>query len=107
MSNVEDASSEGENLGSSPPTGNSTAASALMQNPELLAAVQGGLSRLVGQQSGYIQNLPKSVKRRIKALKNLQVSCCKLEGKFYEEVHALECKYAEKFKPFYDKVILH
>ncbi|XP_031574966.1 nucleosome assembly protein 1-like 1 [Actinia tenebrosa] len=103
MSNVEDASSEGENLGSSPPTGNSTAASALMQNPELLAAVQGGLSRLVGQQSGYIQNLPKSVKRRIKALKNLQVSCCKLEGKFYEEVHALECKYAEKFKPFYDK----
>jgi hypothetical protein len=49
-------------------------------------------------------SLPKSVKRRIKALKNLQVSCCKLEGNFYEEVHALECKYSEKFKPLYEKV---
>ncbi|KAK3736223.1 hypothetical protein QZH41_019108, partial [Actinostola sp. cb2023] len=51
-------------------------------------------------------SLPKSVKRRIKALKNIQVECCKLEGNFYEEVHALECKYAEKFKPLYDKHII-
>jgi len=52
-------------------------------------------------------SLPKCVKRRIKALKKLQAECCKLEGKFYEEVHELECKYAEKFKPLYDKVWWH
>ncbi|KXJ27047.1 Nucleosome assembly protein 1-like 1 [Exaiptasia diaphana] len=64
---------------------------------------QDGLSRLVGQTSGYVESLPKSVKRRIKALKNIQAECCKIEGRFYEEVHALECKYAEKFKPLYEK----
>lgn len=46
------------------------------------------------------------MKRRLKALKNIQVECCKLEGKFYEEVHALECKYAEQFKPLYEKVLI-
>ncbi|XP_032240555.1 nucleosome assembly protein 1-like 1 isoform X2 [Nematostella vectensis] len=99
-----DASSDGDQLGSSPPQNQAAiTAAGLMQNPELLAAIQGGLGRLIGQPSGYIQSLPKSVQRRIKALKNIQVECCKLEGKFYEEVHALECKYAEKFKPFYEK----
>ena len=33
-----------------------------------------------------------------------QVECCKLEGQFYEEVHALECKYADMFKPLCEKV---
>lgn len=94
-------SSEGDMTGTSPPGNDPT--SQLFQNPEMLAAVQQGLNRLVGQASGYIESLPKSVQRRIKALKNIQVECTKLEGKFYEEVHALECKYAEKFKPFYDK----
>jgi len=47
--------------------------------------------------------LPKPVKRRIKALKNIQVECAKVEGLFYEKVHALECEFAEKFKPLFDK----
>ncbi|XP_078346000.1 nucleosome assembly protein 1-like 4 isoform X2 [Oculina patagonica] len=92
--------SEGDQMGSSPP--NDTAAQ-LMQNPQLLAALQGGLSRMIGQQSGYIQSLPKPVKRRIKALKNIQVECCKVEGLFYERVHTLECEFAEKFKPLFEK----
>ncbi|KAJ7373552.1 Nucleosome assembly protein 1-like 1 [Desmophyllum pertusum] len=93
--------SEGDQMGSSPP--NDTAAQLMLQNPQLLAALQGGLGRIVGQQSGYIQSLPKPVKRRIKALKNIQVECCKVEGLFYERVHALECEFAEKFKPLFEK----
>ena len=49
-------------------------------------------------------SLPKVVKRRIKALKNYQVSHTKLEAKFYEEVHQLECKYAKLYEGLYDKV---
>ena len=33
-----------------------------------------------------------------------QVECCKVEGLFYERVHALECEFAEKFKPLFEKV---
>ncbi|XP_072033946.1 nucleosome assembly protein 1-like 1 isoform X2 [Amphiura filiformis] len=75
----------------------------IMQDPEMLAALQDRLDNLVGQRSGYIESLPKVVKRRIKALKNYQVSHTKLEAKFYEEVHQLECKYAKLYEGLYDK----
>lgn len=39
------------------------------------------------------QSLPAPVKRRIKALKQLQLKTTNIEAKFYEEVHALECRY--------------
>merc|ERR1712098_301050 len=62
------------------PTGNPTClppdqkaiAAQLMKNPGVLAALQDRLSSIVGSPSGYIQSLPKEVKRRIKALKKLQ-----------------------------------
>lgn len=88
--------------GSSPPKHENQIAS-IMQNPQVVAALQERLGGIVGTSSGYIESLPKPVKRRIKALKNLQFSCTKLEAEFYKEVHALECKYAEKFKPLYEK----
>ncbi|XP_077567156.1 nucleosome assembly protein 1-like 4a isoform X1 [Stigmatopora nigra] len=47
--------------------------------------------------------LPKAVKRRVHALKRLQVQCVNIEGKFYEEVHQLERKYADLCRPIYDK----
>ncbi|XP_051916073.1 nucleosome assembly protein 1-like 4a isoform X3 [Hippocampus zosterae] len=47
--------------------------------------------------------LPKAVKRRVHALKRLQVQCGNIEAKFYEEVHELERKYAALYRPFYDK----
>ncbi|XP_030845174.1 nucleosome assembly protein 1-like 1 isoform X3 [Strongylocentrotus purpuratus] len=77
--------------------------SQVMQNPKALAALQGHLDSLVGQRSGYIESLPKVVKRRIKALKNYQVKHTQLEAKFYEEVHSLECKYAKLYDGLYDK----
>lgn len=44
------------------------------------------------------------MKRRINALKNLQVKCAHIEAKFYEEVHELERKYAALYQPLFDKV---
>merc|ERR1712212_161231 len=53
--------------------------------------------------TALMQKLPECMKRRVNALKNIQVSCEELEAKFYEEAHALEMKYAALFKPHYDK----
>ena len=50
--------------------------------------------------------LPKAVKRRVHALKRLQVQCANIEAKFYEEVHELERKYAALYQPLFDKVPL-
>merc|ERR1711993_71957 len=83
-------------------TANKTA-ELLRNNPELVAAVQAKLNGLVGVPTGFIDTLPQCVKNRLNALKNLQVECAHLEGKFYEEAHQLEMKYAELFKPLYDK----
>ncbi|KAI0216417.1 Nucleosome assembly protein 1-like 1, partial [Lamellibrachia satsuma] len=77
--------------------------SSLMQNPEVLAALQDRLGSMIGSPSGYIQSLPKVVKRRIKALKKLQFEMIKIESTFYEEVHALECKYATKYTPLVER----
>ena len=45
------------------------------------------------------------MKRRLKALKNLQLETTKVEAEFFKEVHALECKYQARYQPFYEKVI--
>lgn len=78
----------------------STAAE-LMKNPALVAAIQAKLNGLVGAPTGFIDTLPECVKRRLNSLKNIQVECANLEGRFYEEAHQLEMKYAELFKPLY------
>lgn len=78
-------------------------AAELLKNPALVAAVQAKLNGLVGMPTGFIETLPECVKRRLNALKNIQVECAQLEGKFYEEAHQLEMKYAELFKPLYQK----
>lgn len=78
-------------------------AAELLKNPQLVAAVQAKLNGLMGLGSGFIESLPECIKKRLNALKNIQVECAKLEGKFYEEAHLLEMKYAELFKPLYEK----
>nr|CAB3264198.1 nucleosome assembly protein 1-like 1 [Phallusia mammillata] len=77
--------------------------SEMMQNPQVLAALQQRLDSIVGTPTGYIDTLPKIIKRRIHALKNLQVESTKVEAKFYEEVHELERKYADLYKPLFEK----
>ncbi|KAM3821944.1 LOW QUALITY PROTEIN: nucleosome assembly protein 1-like 1 [Vipera latastei] len=72
----------------------------MMQNPQILAALQERLDGLVGTPTGYIENLPKEI---VNALKNLQVKCAQTEAKFYEEVHELERKCATLYQPLFDK----
>lgn len=79
------------------------AISQVYKNPEVLAALQGGLARMVGESSGYIESLPKVVKRKLKALKKLQYEMIKIESKFYEEVHNLECRYATQYAPLTER----
>ncbi len=47
----------------------------------------------------FVRSLPAPVRRRLKALKKLQMDRVILESKFYEELHHLEAKYASKFAP--------
>ncbi len=49
-------------------------------------------------------SLPAEVVRRVNALRNLQVEHHKIEASFFEEVHALECRYLSKYQPLYEKV---
>ena len=51
-----------------------------------------------------LQSLPKIVKQRIKALKNIQLKATHIEADFYKEVQALECKYHKLYTPLYDQV---
>jgi nucleosome assembly protein 1-like 1 len=78
-------------------------ANQLMKNPGVLAALQDKLCSIVGSPSGYIQSLPKEVKRRIKALKKLQNEVINIEAEFYKEVNALELKYAPKYSQLFEK----
>uniref|UniRef100_A0A8D2ABH5 Nucleosome assembly protein 1-like 4 n=1 Tax=Sciurus vulgaris TaxID=55149 RepID=A0A8D2ABH5_SCIVU len=71
----------------------------VMQNPQVLAALQEQLDNISHTSSTYIDSLPRAVKRRINALKQLQVACVHREAKFYEEVRHLERKYAVLYQP--------
>ncbi|KAJ4451130.1 hypothetical protein ANN_02570 [Periplaneta americana] len=69
----------------------------VLRRPDVLAALQGRLH------AEMLEHLPASVKRRIKALKKIQLEATNIEAKFYEEVHLLECKYQKLYVPLYEK----
>jgi len=75
----------------------------MMQNPQVLAALQQQLDNMVGATSGYVQTLPMVVRRRIKALKNIQQQTAVIESEFYKDVHYLEQKYSMKYEPLNEK----
>ncbi|KAL1506828.1 hypothetical protein ABEB36_006118 [Hypothenemus hampei] len=50
-----------------------------------------------------LASLPPPVKRRVKALKKLQLEATHIEAKFFKEVHDLECKYHRLYVPLYEK----
>ncbi|KAF2360480.1 Nucleosome assembly protein (NAP) [Trinorchestia longiramus] len=75
----------------------------LMKDPQVLASLQERLHRYIGHPSDYIDSLPKVIKRRIKALKKLQLEFTELEAEFYKEVHELEVKYDALHQPLYEK----
>lgn len=75
----------------------------LANNPALLSMIQGKLGTLVGQQSGYIDQLPKAVKKRVSGLKAIQQQQMKLEAEFQKELLELEKKYFSKYEPLYER----
>ena len=79
------------------------AASLFAQNPKLVAMMQNKLQGLVGRSSGYVENLPGPVRKRVAGLKGVQKEHSKIEAQFQEEVLALEKKYFAKFSPLYEK----
>lgn len=75
----------------------------LANNPALLSMIQCKLGTLVGQQSGYIDQLPKAVKKRVSGLKAIQQQQMKLEAEFQKELLELEKKYFSKYEPLYER----
>ncbi|KAA0723328.1 Nucleosome assembly protein 1-like 4 [Triplophysa tibetana] len=73
-----------------------------MQNPQALAALQDKMDS-VSHSPSIMESLPKSVRRRVNALRNLQVNSTHIEAKFYKEVHELERKYAALYQPLFSK----
>jgi len=73
-----------------------------LNDPKALAELQNKVLEMMQAVNPY-DHLPKVVKKRVKALKKLQVERLKMEVKFHEEMHALECKYAQMYQPIYDK----
>lgn len=75
----------------------------LANNPALLSMIQGKLGTLVGQQSGYIELLPKKVKKRVLGLKAIQQLQMAMEAEFQKELLELEKKYFKKYEPLYER----
>lgn len=69
----------------------------VLKYPDVLAVLQSQ------KNAELLASLPPSVKRRIKALKKLQLEATHLEAKFFAEVHAIECKYNSLYAPLFQK----
>lgn len=75
----------------------------------LQGALQGlqsqlGAMGMLGADSGYFKTLPKSVQRRVRALRNLDRQFESIEEEFEKELKALELKYhREHYTPLYKK----
>ncbi|GAB7360209.1 hypothetical protein MBLNU230_g7970t1 [Neophaeotheca triangularis] len=79
------------------------AASIFAQNPKLVSMMQNKLQGLVGKSSGYVENLPPQVRKRVAGLKGVQKEHAKLEAEFQEAVLDLEKQFFKKFTPLYEK----
>ncbi|CAE6406116.1 hypothetical protein ACGC1H_006310 [Rhizoctonia solani] len=65
--------------------------------------VSGRLAGLVGKSSGYVENLPPSVKRRVEGLKGVQDKQTELEAQLKREMFELEKKYLALHAPLYER----
>ncbi|GAA5952962.1 hypothetical protein JCM3765_003019 [Sporobolomyces pararoseus] len=76
---------------------------ALAGNPAFAQMVQGRLSGLIGRSSGYVESLPTAIQYRLTALKGVQRDHSALEAEFQKDIFELEKKYAEKYRPLYER----
>ncbi|MBW0545969.1 hypothetical protein O181_085684 [Austropuccinia psidii MF-1] len=88
-------------IGSNAATGH--AAAQMANHPLLASLVQSRLHGLVGRSSGYLTSLPPVIRQRVDGLNGLQSEHSKIEADFQKDVLELEKKYAERYKPLYDR----
>eukprot|EP00035_Acanthoeca_spectabilis_P040155 m.67711 g.67711 ORF g.67711 m.67711 type:complete len:401 (-) comp9876_c0_seq1:1383-2585(-) len=76
-------------------------------DPATLAAIQGmianGLADMAGISSGYLEELPPAVLRRVKALKKMQSEHAQIEAQYQKEILALDRKFGEMYSGLYAK----
>lgn len=53
--------------------------------------------------NNFVERLPRAVRNRVQALRNIQAECDKVDVLFLKAIHGLERKYAELNKPLYDR----
>lgn len=83
--------------------GENAGISQLANNPALLSMIQGKLGTLVGQRSGYVDQLARPVKNRVYGLKAIQQQQMKLEAEFQKELLALEKRFFKQYEPLYER----
>lgn len=72
-----------------------------MKDPKIMAALQSRLADLEGMRSPFFESLPKSMKNRVYAIRNIQKEYIQMESEFYNEVNLLEQKYHQKYQSLY------
>ncbi|CAG9762864.1 unnamed protein product [Ceutorhynchus assimilis] len=78
--------------------GDEVANKQIMNFPSVMAALKAHQ-----RNAEMLAALPPAVKRRIKALKKIQLEATNIEANFFKEVHDLECKYHRIYVPLYEK----
>ena len=75
----------------------------IMKNPQAMAMFQERMDELVGKSSGYVESLPKSIQKRIRALKKLNVELVEVQREFQKAQTELEKKYLTNCQPLFNK----
>ena len=75
-----------------------------IQDPNTLAALQDKLGQMnIKRADSDSLDLPVAIRKRVNAIKNIQLQTTKLEAELYKEVHKLEIEYAKKYAPLYQR----
>jgi len=72
----------------------------VLNNPNAIQGLQ--QAARFGASASYEQQ-PANVRARVRALKNLHLQTLEIEKKYFQEVHALECKYEKLYEPLMKK----
>ncbi|XP_003385626.1 PREDICTED: nucleosome assembly protein 1-like 1 [Amphimedon queenslandica] len=72
----------------------------LSKDPKFQSILQ---KHLAASKGSTYEDLPITIKKRVRALKNIQLEVTRLEAKFYEEVQRIEAKYQALYQPLFDK----
>ena len=75
----------------------------LMNNPDLMAAIENQLGSLIGKKSGYLDSLPGYVQKRVRALRNVQKEWREVEKEYLAQERALQLAFEERYATFYER----